>query len=57
MATTPRITSKAGLFGSNATMAAKFDALYGMLWRYGIVDPATKELTRLRNARVTGCDV
>lgn len=35
-----------------------FDAfwdLYGTLWMDGRVDHATKEVARLRNARVTGC--
>jgi AhpD family alkylhydroperoxidase len=29
--------------------------LYGTLWRDGIVDHPTKEVVRLRNARLTGC--
>jgi len=36
-----------------ATIA--FWRLYGTLWSHGTVDQATKEVTRLWNARVTGC--
>ncbi len=32
-----------------------FWRLYGTLWSHGTVDQATKEVARLRNARVTGC--
>ncbi len=32
-----------------------FTKLYGVLWSHGVVDHPTKELARLRNARVTGC--
>jgi AhpD family alkylhydroperoxidase len=32
-----------------------FLGLYGTLWRNGVVDQPTKEVMRLRNARVTGC--
>ena len=32
-----------------------FLGLYGRLWRDGGVDQATKEVVRLRNARVTDC--
>lgn len=33
---------------------AFFD-LYGEYWQNGVVDPQLKEMTRLRNARVTDC--
>jgi AhpD family alkylhydroperoxidase len=32
-----------------------FLRLYGTLWSHGVVDQPTKEVARLRNARVTGC--
>ncbi len=32
-----------------------FTRLYGVLWSHGVVDHPTKEIARLRNARVTGC--
>lgn len=32
-----------------------FQQLYGTLWSRGVVDHPTKEVARLRNARVTGC--
>jgi alkylhydroperoxidase family enzyme len=32
-----------------------FQRLYGTLWSRGVVDHPTKEIARLRNARVTGC--
>lgn len=34
---------------------ARFQRLYGILWSRGVLDHPTKELARLRNARVTGC--
>jgi AhpD family alkylhydroperoxidase len=32
-----------------------FTRLYGTLWSHGVVDHPTKEMARLRNARVTDC--
>lgn len=34
-----------------------FNRLYGTLWSEGVVDQPTKEVARLRNARVTGCNI
>jgi AhpD family alkylhydroperoxidase len=34
---------------------AAFQRLYATLWRSPVLDPATKEIARMRNARVTGC--
>jgi alkylhydroperoxidase family enzyme len=34
-----------------------FNAYYGTLWSAGVVDDPTKEVGRLRNARVTGCGI
>jgi AhpD family alkylhydroperoxidase len=36
---------------------AAFNRFYGTLWSYGVLDQATKEVVRLRNARVTGCGI
>src|SRR5690606_18413108 len=36
---------------------AAFNTYYGTLWSDGVVDQATKEVGRLRNARVTGCGI
>jgi AhpD family alkylhydroperoxidase len=36
---------------------AAFNRLYGTLWSEGVVDQPTKEVARLRNARVTGCNI
>ncbi len=36
---------------------AKFNAYYGTLWSDGVVDDPTKEVGRLRNARITGCGI
>jgi len=33
-----------------------FLRLYGTLWSHGVVDHATKEVLRLRNARITDCN-
>ena len=34
-----------------------FNTFYGTLWQEGQLDQATKEVGRLRNARVTGCAI
>lgn len=36
-------------------LLAAFNRLYGVLWSRGVVDPATKEVARIRNARVLDC--
>jgi len=36
---------------------AAFNRLYGTLWTDGAIDQPTKEVARLRNARVTGCNI
>jgi hypothetical protein len=40
---------------SGALAATTFPRLYGTFWSHGIVDQPTKEVTRLRNARITDC--
>ena len=37
------------------TTTARFFELYGEFWQRGIVPVDLKEMTRLRNARVTDC--
>jgi AhpD family alkylhydroperoxidase len=34
---------------------AAFQRLYGRLWQSPVLDPVTKEIARMRNARVTDC--
>jgi alkylhydroperoxidase family enzyme len=34
-----------------------FNRFYGTLWSDGVVEDATKEVGRLRNARITGCGI
>jgi hypothetical protein len=41
---------RAGLF-------AEFNRFYGVLWTHGVLDQPTKEVGRIRNARVTGCGI
>ena len=36
---------------------AAFNRFYGTLWTHGCLDQPTKEVARLRNARVTGCGI
>ena len=50
---------KGGLtpFDHHPELWAAFNRYYGTLWSEGIVDDATKEVGRLRNARITGCGI
>jgi alkylhydroperoxidase family enzyme len=45
------------LFDHQPELFATFNRYYGTLWTDGFVDEATKEVGRLRNARVTGCNI
>ena len=36
-------------------IAGLFFELYGEFWREGAADPAIKDMTRIRNARITDC--
>jgi hypothetical protein len=36
-------------------LAGAFGALYSQFWSRGVVDHRTKEVARMRNARVTDC--
>lgn len=44
-------------FDHQPELWAAFNRYYGTLWSEGIVDQPTKEVGRLRNARVTGCGI
>jgi len=44
-----------GPLGHQPALWQAFQRLYGTLWSRGVLDHATKEVARLRNARVTGC--
>lgn len=44
-------------FDHRPDLWALFRRYYGTLWSHGILDQPTKEVGRLRNARVTGCGI
>jgi alkylhydroperoxidase family enzyme len=55
-----RVRSPAGgltPFDHQPELWTAFNAFYGTLWSAGVVDDPTKEVGRLRNARVTGCGI
>lgn len=41
----------------DAELYQRFDRFYGALWSDGVVDEPTKEVGRLRNARITDCGI
>lgn len=45
------------LFDHQPDLFAAFNRFYGTLWTDGVVDVATKEAGRLRNARIVDCRV
>ena len=63
MSTKPRIDSavpgQSAEFGTVLAhvprLAARFAELYGEFWQNGVVDLTIKEMTRIRNARITDC--
>jgi AhpD family alkylhydroperoxidase len=57
MSTVPRIAagSLKEAFALQPDVYEAFSDLYATLWMDGVVDHPTKEMARLRNARVTGC--
>ncbi len=60
MSPAPRLaTPKGGAtpFDHRPELWAAFNRYYGTLWSDGAVDEPTKEVGRLRNARVTGCGI
>ena len=55
-----RIAPPAGglsLFDHQPELFASFNRFYGTLWSEGVVDQATKEVGRIRNARVVDCGI
>jgi alkylhydroperoxidase family enzyme len=44
-----------GFAAAQPDLFASFERLYAALWSAGVVDHPSKEVARLRNARVTGC--
>jgi alkylhydroperoxidase family enzyme len=56
----PRVAPPAGggmPFDHQPVIWAAFNRYYGTLWSEGVVDQPTKEVGRLRNARITGCGI
>jgi alkylhydroperoxidase family enzyme len=56
----PRLATPEGgatPFDHRPELWAAFNRYYGTLWSEGVVDEPTKEVGRLRNARVTGCGI
>ncbi len=45
------------LFDHQPELYAAFNRLYGALWTLGSVDQPTKEVARIRNARVVDCAI
>ena len=41
----------------DAELYDRFNRFYGALWSDGVVDEPTKEVGRLRNARITDCGI
>ncbi len=63
MSTQPRLPSavegQAPAFGTvfahRPALLKAFGELYATLWQRGVLDEPTREVVRLRNARVTSC--
>ena len=64
MASQPRIAPPAASGGGAVARSVlahqpellrSFLRLYGTLWSHGVVDHQTKEIARIRNARITDC--
>ena len=47
----------ASLFDHVPDLFGQFNQFYGALWTQGVVDQPTKEVGRLRNARITDCGI
>ena len=47
----------ASLFDHAPGVFRAFNVVYGKLWSEGAVDQPTKEVARLRNARVVDCGI
>jgi AhpD family alkylhydroperoxidase len=67
MATSPRLApptfpgappadpAQRGVLAHQPGLLRAFQRCYGTLWSHGVLDAATKEVARIRNARVTDC--
>lgn len=63
MSTRPRIESAvpnqdasfATVLMHNPEILARFGELYSEFWQQGIISQEVKEMTRIRNARITDC--
>ncbi len=63
MSNTPRISSAipgqpphfTSVLAHQPALLAAFGRLYGAFWNSGVLDHRTKEVARIRNARVTDC--
>ena len=47
----------ASFFDYQPDVFAAFNVVYGTLWSLGSVDQPTKEVARLRNARIVDCGI
>ena len=47
----------ASLFDHQPELFATFNRFYGALWSEGTLDQPTKEVGRLRNARINDCGI
>lgn len=47
----------ASLFDWQPELFATFNRFYGVLWSEGVLDQPTKEVGRIRNARVVDCGI
>ena len=45
------------IFDHQPELYAAFNRLYGTLWQLGAVDQPTKEVARIRNARLVDCGI
>ena len=44
-------------FDHQPELFARFNRFYGTLWSEGVLDQPTKEIARIRNARITDCGI
>jgi hypothetical protein len=51
----PRHPIRGDVLGEQPEAIAAFWRLYEQLWSHGTVDHGSKEVARLRNARITDC--
>jgi hypothetical protein len=51
----PVVTGQSSRLAHVPELEAAFWKLYGEFWSHGALDQRTKEVARIRNARVTNC--